>query len=206
MLVLDMVRIIVSVGTDFTGAYVDVEVPADLPSGELAYGLADVLYGEWLASSTSSGFLLYASPPGRIIPAEMTLTDFGVWDGALLIIQRPVTAYFESGQGSRYLCPGREFWIGRRTTSSELAADETPLLDVSNEPNSNTVSRRHAWVVWETENWRIYPARQARNLIIVNGKQLASDGGASLRDGDEVRFGAVRLWFRIGVYLATPPA
>jgi hypothetical protein len=57
-----------------------------------------------------------------------------------------------------------------------------------------TVSRKHATIVQEGSDWRIFDERSTSGSWV--NEQRVPDYGIQLADGDEIRLGAVRLRFR----------
>lgn len=62
----------------------DVELPADLPVGELLPGIADLLGGD-----SDAGSLRLARPDGTVLDVAAALRECGVHDGSVLFIIRP---------------------------------------------------------------------------------------------------------------------
>lgn len=84
--------------------------------------------------------------------------------------------------------------IGRLNRST----GETPDIDLTEEPNGDTVSRKHAWLNYVDGEWYLQPHTDHKNVIRVNGKQIASkEETRALRPGDEIQIGAVKLKFEL---------
>jgi hypothetical protein len=62
--------------------------------------------------------------------------------------------------------------------------------------NDITVSRLHASIIFTEGEYRLYD-EQSTSGTLLNGQGIP-DYGAPLIDGDEIRFGAVRSYFRLG--------
>lgn len=74
-----MERLIVSISRRGEGE-LDLEVPADLPVGDLIQELT-------LALGWDQRGQIYADPPGRVLAPNETLAQAGVWEGARLLFQ-----------------------------------------------------------------------------------------------------------------------
>ncbi|MEK7439936.1 MAG: FHA domain-containing serine/threonine-protein kinase [Chloroflexota bacterium] len=84
--------------------------------------------------------------------------------------------------------------IGRRNRTT----GEMPDIDLSDEPDGDTVSRKHAWLNFVDGEWYLQPHTDHKNVIRVNGKQVASkEESKPLRDGDQIQIGAVKLKFQL---------
>jgi len=73
---------------------------------------------------------------------------------------------------------------------------ETPEVDLSDEPSGDTVSRKHARIVLQGEQWLLEPYAGHKNVIRVNGQNLGASG-APLRAGDQIQIGGVTLRFQM---------
>lgn len=196
-----MQRVIVCIRTSAAAPGRDLEVPAEVPSGELAAMLSLALRKPTLEADGHARYGLAILPSGKELSPNQSLADAGVWDGArLLLVERehatPVEVkgpYLESDQGMRYALAGREVWIGR-VTRGEVDG-ETTWIDLTHEPGGDTVSHQHAVLSRDGEGWRLALSGQARNLSYVNGEQIAAGRTVALREGDLLEFGAMRLRF-----------
>ncbi len=83
-----MDRVIVTVAREGEAQARDLDLPADVPAGELAALVAAVL--QW--NGLGAGYTIRAVPPGRVLGAHETLLDAGVWDGARLIFEPATSA------------------------------------------------------------------------------------------------------------------
>ncbi len=84
--------------------------------------------------------------------------------------------------------------IGRRNRTT----GEMPDIDLSDESDGDTVSRKHAWLNFVDGEWYLQPHTDHKNVIRVNGKQVASkEESKPLRDGDQIQIGAVKLKFQL---------
>ena len=80
----------------------------------------------------------------------------------------------------------------------DRAAGETPDVDLSAEPEGNTVSRKHAWLNFVNGQWYLQPHTDHKNVVSVNESPVRSKEETKLlRNGDQIQIGAVRLRFQI---------
>lgn len=90
-----------------------------------------------------------------------------------------------------YLVRKQRNIIGRRSRRT----GEAPEIDLSDETDGDTVSRKHAWLNWAGEQWRLQPHAERKNVVKVNGKPVG-DGGTLLRHNDQIQIGGVILAFQ----------
>lgn len=81
--------------------------------------------------------------------------------------------------------------IGRRNRNT----GEVPDVDLSDEADGDTVSRRHARLNWVNGNWQLQPHTERKNLLKVNGRAV-SEAGLTLQPNDQIQVGAVILKFQ----------
>ena len=86
----------------------------------------------------------------------------------------------------------REAIIGRGPASGPDAV----AVDLSDEPERTTVSRRHAKIVRAGAGFALEDLNSA-NLTRLNGEQVAPGRPAPLKSGDVIEFGKVRCVFRV---------
>jgi len=89
------------------------------------------------------------------------------------------------------LVPGRNL-VGRL----DRATGQTPQVNLADEPDGDTVSRRHAWLTLADGLWYLEPHGGHKNVIRLNGAPLTAER-MPLRSGDEIQCGAVRLIFQV---------
>jgi hypothetical protein len=87
-------RAIVSVRLDGSNATRDVELPVDVPAGQLSDAIAAAL--GW----TTQPYALFSDPPGRRLAGDETLAEAGAWDGAWLTL-RATSADANAGLSAR---------------------------------------------------------------------------------------------------------
>jgi len=205
-----MTRVAVTVD-DGKGHSRDLDLPADLPVQQLAPALAQAIGHPDLQDVNGDlKFILKFVASGEVISPEMTLASAGVLHGDLLrLLVKAAPAGLKGGEALHsFSGPGFAGASGaafplRRTTStvgradpgsgivgSLLAVDLTDLDD----PESPSVSRRHAQVIHRQGEFLLLDLRST-NGTFINSKRLTPDERVSLRHGDQVRFGDVRLAF-----------
>jgi len=82
--------------------------------------------------------------------------------------------------------------IGRpRITDTRTGASNVDI-DLSNLPESQTVSRPHARITKIDESYRIESLKQ-NNMVVLNSKSIAPGDAATLQDGDTLQLGKVIL-------------
>ncbi|MCX7749941.1 MAG: EsaB/YukD family protein [Clostridia bacterium] len=81
-----MNRVIVTVEIPDSSTTYDMELPNDIPSGELAQMIAKSLHLEDNTSVRGTFFKIQADPPGRVLGEEETLAEAGVWDGSFITL------------------------------------------------------------------------------------------------------------------------
>jgi len=181
----------------------DVEVPAEVGSCELAEMLAIALIDGVTEADAAGRYGLAVLPSKRELLPNQSLADAEVWDGADLVLVKkeyaPIAsmtgAYLESETGARYALSGRGVWIGGGRAARRVD-EESGFVDLSGEPEGRTVSRQHAFLSRDGQVWRLAAHASASNPTCVNGEAVPAGHSVTLRDGDVVQLGAVRLRFR----------
>jgi CRP-like cAMP-binding protein len=92
------------------------------------------------------------------------------------------------------LPPGDSILIGRSDEKSSFCAD----LDLSSLDGGRSLSRRHAVLQHVSGRYQVIEQPRVANGTFVNGTRVTPGVPVPISDGDEVRFGLVRLVFRIG--------
>lgn len=72
----------------------------------------------------------------------------------------------------------------------------TPEVDLTALDTERTLSRRHARIVRRGQTYFVREDTSSRNGSFVNGQRIEAATDVELHDGDEVRFGLVKLLFR----------
>lgn len=81
-----------------------------------------------------------------------------------------------------------ELSIGRYNART----DERPDIELANEPRGNTVSRAHATLKKQYQQWVLIP-RTKRSITKINGEEISEERG--LLPGDRIALGGVSLQF-----------
>lgn len=202
-----MLRVIVCVRRDGEQQGRDLEVPAEVPAGQLAGMLAVALCGETRQPGESVPYRLLWQPSGKRLRASSTLADTGIWDGASLLLQskqRPQDkvlqpAYFEPEADAQ-----KRFWLRfpclrvGRSSAGPAGSVQADLIDLKDIAGSKTVSREQARLVYQDGDWTVTPVHNCENQTILNSRALDAGQAVELLDGDQIQFGAVKLMFRLG--------
>jgi pSer/pThr/pTyr-binding forkhead associated (FHA) protein len=197
-----MLRVIVSVKRKDEGRSYDLEVPAEIPMIELSQLVAEALNWPNTSSDETISYFVYASPPGRRLRSNECLADAEVWDGAELTFEPSAQAQtlsvkeshgltLISRAGNRYVVNRASCVLGRRTATT---AWTDRLIDLSQENNGKSVSRRHAQLELVDDNWQLSVLHGENNRTIVNGDRLAAGKSHILKPGDELTLGKLDLY------------
>ena len=191
-----MIRVTVTVRNERFQPDYDIEIPAETSTLELAPCIAEALNWRVDSSGRLLSHSIYAEPPGKVLAIANSLADAGVWDGATLTLEGFASAYFESANGAIYPLRRSQVFVSRHAS---VDATEIPdsVLDLSAEPNGQTVSRVHAVLVCRKGQWQIYH-RSDTNQTFLNNQSLAREDMLALQEGDLIEFGGVVLTFHLG--------
>ena len=100
-----------------------------------------------------------------------------------------------ASNGNTFTLTGAEVSIGRKSRSRNWL----PTLDLSTEPNSLTISRRHAILFRRGVLWHVHEVPEGiANGTYLNGQRTRPGEPYVLRDGDLLRFGGVEYIFQRG--------
>ena len=104
-------------------------------------------------------------------------------------------AFMLSAANKKYKIPQARSLIGRRNRTT----GETPDIDLGDEADGDTVSRKHAIIVRDSDNnaWSLEVHPGHKNIVKINGHKIESDSLA-LHDGDDIQLGAIHLTFKTG--------
>ena len=108
-----MMQVIVSVRRDGVAAdrVRDLEVPAEMPSGELASLIVKSL-GWHSNDQLTADYRLVAEPPGKLLAVDESLADAGAWDGAWVTVFPPGTQYSPPHKDDKKVQPPHQDFIG----------------------------------------------------------------------------------------------
>jgi hypothetical protein len=193
-----MHRIIVYLAPSNNRPGVDLEVPAAIHSNHLAKLIAQLVWQEADDPQGAGQWQLFATPPGRLLRPDESLAEAGAWDGATITLSSFVAAYLLTASGRRYSCEKAELWIGRGSSQESDSAQKPDLIDLQLEALSNTVSRRHARLTLQGNQWFLTASAQARNPVLLNNQLLIAERGYQLHHADQIQLGRISLHFYLG--------
>ncbi len=200
-----MWRVIVTVRHRHDQAGIDLEVPAEVPLTHLTRLISDALNWDNGTPGCPVDYIIREARSGRILPQQSSLAELNLWDGSCLLFEpishRTTTndaqlqpAMLISESGRQYPLTRRMHYLGRSTSTG---SNDDSLIDLKPEPQSKTVSRRHAEIRHEQDNWVLYCLPSAQNPTLHNGSPLEHSQRCFLEDGDWVQLGMVKLKFHI---------
>ena len=126
----------------------DLELPAEIPIGQLLRGLAIALELMEKAVAEKADYLPYQlvrATGGEPLADDTNLKRCRVLDGERLKLLS--TAVLIAPSGQKFLLTGNRTRIGRPDGTGD------PLIDLSREQNSASVHRTHAFIVRERGAW-----------------------------------------------------
>lgn len=183
---------------------IDLEVPDNVPVKHLTVALIQALH----IPTVKSGWLVEyrLARKGKPLPDNLTLDEIGVRMGEVLeLLQyslqlphagaRPVrgSASLQFVQGPPVLLDRlgkQELLIGRADPQSK----HKPDIDLSLKPGGETVSRSHARLRKQDDQWVLFPL-PSRNGTLIGGTPLPPHQPYVLRSGDVISFGSIRCVF-----------
>jgi len=205
-----MSRIIIHVEIEDGRPAKDLDVPAGVKGRDLALRLAQTL--DWHSEEYRYS-LAVERPLHKSFGPDQSLAEAGLWDGTHLVLHRKpdsnyVPARSAASPSSQSLAMlgsthspktypiTMNVMIIGRFTARTTPTDRRKLIDLTDEPDSDTVSRKHARLLFEDGNWylKVYP--NTHNRTFCGDKQVESGGKHQLRDGDRLKFGRVTLRFK----------
>lgn len=187
---------------------VDLEVPEHVPVRHLTVALIQALQ----VPTTLSGWLVEyrLGRSGQPFPDSRTLDELGIKMGDRLeLIRYSLQLPYRGGvpvhgSASLQFVSGRpvlldrlgksELLIGRRGS----AGGQPPDIDLSLQPGGETVSRAHARLRKQGDQWVLIPL-PSRNGTFIGGTLLPPHQPYVLRSGDVIGFGSVRCVFTAAV-------
>jgi len=185
----------------------DLEVPAHLPAERLSRHLAHAL--NWHSDDFDYHFQVQW-PPNKSLKPTQTLAEADLWEGTHLVLSRtpkprltpPPQKIGERKQaqlrslrtGKSYAISLADMIIGRSTPNTPLT-ERKRLIDLKEEPDGDTVSRKHARLFLKKGQWYLEVLKKTRNRTFCNDRQVEADESCLLHDGDQLKFGRVMLVF-----------
>jgi pSer/pThr/pTyr-binding forkhead associated (FHA) protein len=198
-------RIVVNVRHVAEDQALDLELPAEIPVGQLIHLLLRAFAKGSPPANSPPYFQLRLDSEKQPLPLDESLAERNVWDGAYLALEpapaarpqatgaRPAVLVSETGRS--YPLSGETALLGRSTTQGNTGAEN--MIDLRGEVRGETVSRRHADIVFTNGAWFITPFKTSRNATIVNDTPVPQEQRRRLSNGDILLLGDVRLTFRI---------
>lgn len=200
-----MLRVMIRVRREGEAETSDIEAPAEVPAEQLSEMLARALNWERTKTGQLTGYTLVKGGTGQVLRGQETLADVGVWEGAEVILRpksgpperllRPATLV--SASGRQYPLPYPKMRIGRSAANDADSEAQLDLVDLRDEPEGRTVSRKHALVVYTSGDWAVIPFDKTENRTLVNDKPIDVNQPYQLLPGDRLRLGSVELEFRL---------
>jgi hypothetical protein len=178
---------------DLTFSRRDLELPAEIPVGQLLRGLTialELLEPAAAEQAADLPYQLVRAAGGEPLASDKNLKRCRVVAGERLRLLS--TASLIAPGGQKFLLTGNRTRIGRPDGTGEA------LIDLSHEPDSSSVHRTHAFIGRERGAWLFTVDRQATNRTQVNGRDLRPGQAVPLKNGDQLRLGKVKLRFICG--------
>lgn len=197
-----MQRIIICVIYQDNKNSIDLEVPADIPLEQLAKFLSQALNLN-IDSKEKISYQITNAEDNLPLNLQASLSELKLWDGTCLIF-KPISisdlslqkhkAYFISESKNIYYLIHESYILGRSSQKNNKYSEN--LIDLQFETGGKTVSRRHAKVYYENDNWIFYCLPEAQNETIYNGKKIQPLNKYILQNGDILQLGEVKLKFQ----------
>jgi len=185
----------------------DLELPGEIPLIRL---LPVLVQATGLSAADNSRqslrcqlFMLRQGQP-HLLKEQDSLAHAGVMTGDILVLTGDVASPrpLPPNASAVLQCPSgaiialdnfgkSELSIGRFNAST----GEYPDVELSQEPNGNTVSRMHALLRRSGSAWYIIPLAE-KNVTELQQQRLSTQVPYPLRDGDELVLGMLHLIFR----------
>ena len=203
-----MNTIIISLQYPSPRGAIDLELPGNVMLNKLLPELVRVLQ---LPFTDNAGqpitYQLFHQSWQRVLSETDTLSNGGVITGDVLSLtsSAALRASARGGASSAVLrCESgsvialdnfgkTELTIGRYDAST----GKSPDIDLSEEPDGNTISRSHAILRNQDDQWCLVPI-STKNSTRVGNKKLSPQQSWPLKSGDVISLGAVKLVFETG--------
>ncbi len=187
-------------------------IDLELPGNVMLYKLLPELVRVLQLPSTDNTeqpitYRLFHQTWQRVLSETDTLSNSGVITGDVLSLTS--SAAFRAGVGGMtssavLRCESgsvialdnfgkTELTIGRY----DARTGKSPDIDLSEDPDGNTVSRSHAKLHNQDNQWSLTPI-STKNATRVGSKKLSPQQSWPLKSGDVISFGAVKLVFETG--------
>lgn len=176
-----------------TSASRTLELPAEIPVGQLLRGLAIALDLMEQTVAEKADYLPYQLMRGlgdEPLADDKSLKRCRVVDGERLKLL--VTASLIAPSGQKFVLTGSRMRVGRPDNTGDA------LIDLSHEQGSGSIHRTHAFIVREKDDWIFIVDGRAKNRTQVNGSDIRPGQSMRLKNGDQIRLGKVDLRFVCG--------
>lgn len=210
-----MQSVVVTMHMPDSGGAIDLELPGDIEVQRLLPGLLRALR---LPTTDQTGHriiyrLIHERRRRPLRPAE-SLIDAGIHTGDFLTLQGSAKGGKVHWQ-RRGSYPSRSSTLLRSSASGRVFAldnhgkqdlkigrydartGEHPDIDLSREPNGNTISRPHALLRKQRGQWMLIPI-STKNPTAVDGNQILHHQPYPLQPGNIITLGGVELVFEVG--------
>jgi len=194
-----MLRVIVNVRRPGERFGRDLEVPAEVDAEQLAEMIARALGWEGPIAERPIRHIIIVEPAGRVLQAQESLSDAGLWDGSYLLLQQeagstlhaPCLATITTQSGRVIRITKTKIRVGRN------ARGVINDIDLGPEMGSQTVHRRHLRLEYRNGQWYLQVESGATNPTSVHGQRVQPGQEVPLHDGDEIRVARVNVTFHV---------
>lgn len=135
-----------------------------------------------LLQVSTAVFSSYDAPPVQVRPAPAEVKE-----------EKARAFLVSAATGRKYPITKDVAIVGRYDKVTGLAPD----VDLTEEDPHRYVSRRHAVLVYENDEWKLIEEIGAVNGTFLNKKRLPNGVPVPIRDGDQVTFANVTLTFHV---------
>jgi uncharacterized protein YvpB len=199
-----MLRVVIHVTTE-QGNGRDLEVPAEIPVHELAQLVGRALFASTDApADASAARWTLQLEGGKPLHPDQSLADQSVFDGSYLALvdEDPIRSagkdsswWLESAIGSRFPLETDNVVLGRYDPKRPVPPGAT-LVELSQEPYGDRVSRIHARLERTSVGWSLTPVPNTTNRTQVNGQDVPRGESVAVGDNDVISLSRVRLTLR----------
>jgi hypothetical protein len=210
-----MQPVVITLRTPDIGGAIDLELPGDVEVQQLLPGLLRALQ---LPKTNQTGsqiiYRLIRERRRRSLRPAETLLDAGVNTGDYLALQSSASPgqIHRQGRGShaqrsstllRSSASGMIFALDNYSKQDleigryDARTGKYPDIDLSHEPHGNTVSRSHALLRKQGEQWILIPV-SIKNSTVVDGNPIPNQQPYPLQPGNIITLGGVELTFKVG--------
>jgi molybdopterin converting factor small subunit len=204
-----MSSVIISIQSSLLREPVDLELPDEM---EIQHLLPELVRALQLPTGNLGQYQLIRQKRRRPLRGRETLSRAGVSTGDVLslVSSSPVGTgpgrASSAGASALLRCPSGAMIALDNYGKTELSVGrydartgKSPDIELSDEPQGNTVSRSHALLRKRGNQWSI-THRSAKNVTRVGNTQLAPQQAHTLKPGDVITLGRVRFVFETGSF------